>query len=214
MHKRTLAAVAACSIVFGLAGCAGLAPPPPPPPPPPPAPPEPNLEVEFGDGHNWAAFSPLYWEIGESGVFVEVPTGFVHDKASIPPALHSLIQKEGKYTRAAVVHDYLYWSQRCTRRQADNLLMIAMKESDVGLVDRTAVYNGVRAGGGAAWSQNAAARARGELRFTTRMPKGNQTWPELRAELVNEGVKNPDVDPRDDYCEFGNSTDVPGAPGA
>ena len=41
------------------------------------------------------------------------------------------------YTRAAVIHDYLYWAQPCTREQSDNLLMIAMKESGVSWFRRT-----------------------------------------------------------------------------
>src|SRR5437868_5810710 len=101
------------------------------------APPNPSGEMEFADGQNWTITSPpLRWEIGQSGVWIIVPSGFVHDKASIPPALQSLIHKNGTYTRAAVIHDWLYWSQRCTRDEADNLLLIAMKESNVGWWDR------------------------------------------------------------------------------
>jgi len=178
------------------------------------APPNPSGEMEFADGQNWTITSPpLRWEIGESGVWVIVPSGFVHDKASIPPALQSLIHKNGTYTRAAVIHDWLYWSQRCTRDQADNLLVIAMKESNVGWWDRRAVYRGVRVGGASAWNKNAQSRARGELRFNGGMlPEGNMTWPQLRAALVAQGRKDPPIDPRSDYCRFGDSQDVPGPP--
>jgi hypothetical protein len=44
------------------------------------------------------------------------------------------LSPNGKYSKAAIVHDYLYWTQGCTREQADNLLDIAMKESNVSFV--------------------------------------------------------------------------------
>jgi hypothetical protein len=175
------------------------------------APPNPAGEKEFADGQNWAITDPpLRWEIGQSGVWIIVPSGFVHDKASIPPALQSLIHKNGTYTRAAVIHDWLYWSQRCTRDQADNLLVIAMKESNVGRWDRRAVYQGVRFGGQGAWNKNAQGRARGELRFNGGiLPEGNMTWPQMRAKLVALGRKDPPIEARSDYCRFGDSQVVP-----
>lgn len=62
---------------------------------------------------------------------ITVPSGFVPDGASIPRILHIAIPTTGWYGRAAIIHDYLYWSQLCTREQADNLMLIAMKESTV-----------------------------------------------------------------------------------
>lgn len=180
----------------------------PPVPPPPPAPMDPPGEKEFADGAAWLITDPLHWEIGSSGVSIVVPTGFVHDKASIPQALWTILPKNGRYTRAAVVHDYLYWTQQCTREQADNLLMIAMKESDVGWLTRRAVYRGVRVGGGAAWQNNRTERLRGEPRFSLHAyPQGNMDWPELRARLGR--FSDPPIDPRKDYCVYGNSQDVP-----
>ena len=179
------------------------------------APPNASGEMEFADGANWVITDPpLTWEIGQSGVWIIVPSGFVHDKASIPARLQSLIQKNGRYTRAAVIHDWLYWSQRCTREQADNLFVIAMKESDVGWWDRMWIYRGVRTGGGQAWDNNAASRSRGEPRFNGPiLPRGNKTWPQVRAELMASNARDPSIDPRNDYCRFGDSQEVPGPSG-
>ena len=106
------------------------------------APPGTALEREFADGDAWTIEAPMEWRIGETDTVLVVPQGFVHDKASVPRALWSFFPKSGPYTRAAVIHDYLYWAQPCTREQSDNLLMIAMKESGVSWFRRTSVYRG------------------------------------------------------------------------
>ena len=175
------------------------------------APPGTALEREFADGGAWTVESPLEWRIGETRSVVVVPQGFVHDKASVPRALWSFFPKSGPYTRAAVIHDWLYWAQPCTRAQADNLLMIAMQESGVSWWRRQLVYRGVRTGGDGAWRQNAADRARGLPRFNPYggVP-GNVTWPQLRDRLQREGRHDPPLPAQADICRYGNSRDVPG----
>ena len=173
-------------------------------------PPEPASEREFADGNAWTLTEPMTWEIGSSGVLITVPENFVHDKASIPRALWSFLPKNGQYTRAAVIHDYLYWSQRCTREQADNLLVIAMKESDVGWWTRRTVFSGVRVGGESAWDANRADRMNRLPRFNPRRGSyGNMTWPQLRQALVAEGYRDPPLDEASGYCAFGDSQAVP-----
>ncbi|MCI4568455.1 DUF1353 domain-containing protein [Lysobacter sp. CFH 32150] len=172
--------------------------------------PEPASEREFADGNAWTLTEPMTWSIGSSGVLITVPENFVHDKASIPRALWSFLPKNGQYTRAAVIHDYLYWTQRCTREQADNLLVIAMKESDVGWFTRRAVFRGVRLGGESAWNANRTDRMNGLPRFNPRRGGyGNMTWPQLRQDLVIRGHRDPPMDAVSDYCAFGDSQEVP-----
>lgn len=174
-------------------------------------PPGSALEREFADGAAWTVESPLAWRIGQTQAEVVVPQGFVHDKASVPRALWSFFPKSGPYTRAAVIHDWLYWAQPCTRAQADNLLMIAMKESGVSWLRRQIVYRGVRAGGDAAWRQNAADRARGLPRFNPYggVP-GNITWPQLRERLQREGRRDPPLPGDAGFCRYGDGQAVPG----
>src|SRR3954467_11062877 len=52
---------------------------------------------------------------------------------------------------AAVVHDYLYWTQGCTRAQADRILLLAMEDNGVSAATRQIIYRGVRAGGDTPW---------------------------------------------------------------
>jgi hypothetical protein len=103
--------------------------------------------------------------------------------------------------------------QGCTREQADNLLMIAMKESNVDAVTRFAVFEAVRGFGDGAWRKNAEERTQGFVRVLpdTSMTFGpNVTWAEFRKTLADNGVSEPAFPPQTDYCRFGDSTEVPG----
>ena len=51
-------------------------------------------------------------------------------------------------TVPAVVHDYLYWQQTCTRDQSDQILLLGMIENKVPAAQRTAIYLAVRAARG------------------------------------------------------------------
>jgi hypothetical protein len=79
------------------------------------APPSPTVRA-FGDNKFWVTVEPMDYVIGSTNDRISVPKGFVTDFASIPQGLWSLgLSPHGQYSRAAVIHDYLYWSQGCTR---------------------------------------------------------------------------------------------------
>lgn len=166
--------------------------------------------LDFPDGQAWTIAGGFAWSVGSTGAVVFVPQGFVHDRTSVPPALWSL----ASHTNAAVIHDYLYWAQPCSRLQSDNLLMIAMKQSDVPWLKRQLVYRAVRVQGGPVWRRNADERAIGMPRIN---PYGhvpdNLTWPQLRARMFHEGIRDVSHAASDSYCRFGDSQHVPGARG-
>src|ERR1700728_5433719 len=86
----------------------------------------------FADNQDWMLIDDIIYQVGNSSIKIIVPKGFVTDFASIPQALWSFgLSPNGLYSKAAIIHDYLYWTQLCTRLQSDNILMIAMKESQV-----------------------------------------------------------------------------------
>jgi hypothetical protein len=148
----------------------------------------------FVDGAHWIVRQPMTYRIGNSQDTVTVPIGFVTDFASIPPALQSIIRQNGLYLLPAVVHDYLYWTQSCTRAQADQIFLIAMTENAVGAVHRTALYQAVNVAGGFAWDDNARERAAGLPRI---LPPDRQQitaatlWPSYRQDLAAAGVVDP-----------------------
>jgi len=57
----------------------------------------------------WEIQETFVYYIGslDSDSFIEVPAGFQTDFATIPKAFWSIFPPTGKYTKAAVVHDYL-----------------------------------------------------------------------------------------------------------
>jgi hypothetical protein len=167
---------------------------------------------EFADGMHQVLAAPMTYEVGASGLSIVVPAGFVHDNASVPSPLWSFLPPHGRYGKAAIVHDYLYWAQSCTRRQADNLLMLAMKESGVPRVRRAAVYRGVRVGGGSAYRANRRARDAGGIRVIPaeyRELPATATWAEYEATLRAAGVSDPEFPVQPGYCRLGDSVDVP-----
>ncbi|MCK9363811.1 MAG: DUF1353 domain-containing protein, partial [Syntrophales bacterium] len=104
------------------------------------APPSPGVRAD-GANKFWITIEDMTYVIGNTNERIVVPKGFVTDFASIPEKLWSWgLSPHGRYSRAAIVHDYLYWSQGCARAQADRLLVIAMKESIVDDFDESVIY--------------------------------------------------------------------------
>ena len=172
--------------------------------------------VGIGDDRTWVAQEPMEYVIGSTSTKIIVPAGFVTDLASIPkwfwgPPL--FLTPAGQYSRASIIHDYLYWTQKCTREQADRLLVIAMKESSVKKFDENTIYDGVQDFGGSAWKSNAADRQRGLPRILPkeyrRPADPNMTWPTYSAQLMAAGVKSLEAVDDGSYCHYGDSTTVP-----
>lgn len=152
----------------------------------------------FADGRTWIVKQPMIYRIGVSKDSIIIPSGFVTDMASIPPVLQSIIQQNGPYLLPAVVHDYLYWQQACTRSESDRIFLLAMIEHDVREAHRTAIYNAVRAAGQFAWAGNARERGQHLLRIipSTRLNIPARTyWPQYRAQLAQEGIVDPATAP-------------------
>jgi hypothetical protein len=158
----------------------------------------------FGDGQSSVLMADLKYEIGTTNFTIVVPAGFVTDFASTPRAIWAVLPPFGTYQLAAVVHDFLYWDQGCTREQADALLRVAMEESKVGPAKRDVIWEAVRKFGGTAWADNARAKAAGQPRI---IPKEDLnipplvTWPDYRAQLIAKGVRpQPTPTSPPDYC--------------
>jgi hypothetical protein len=164
----------------------------------------------FVDGNNWIVRQPLVYRIGISNDSITVPVGFVTDLASIPQVLQSIIRQNGLYLLPAVVHDYLYWKQTCTREQSDQILLFGMIENNVSDIHRIAIYQAVRAAGSFAWEANARERTAGLIRIlpADRMKIGATTlWPEYQLQLSKQGVASgPDSVIAAGFCARGDMT--------
>jgi hypothetical protein len=106
---------------------------------------------------------------------VTVPTGFVTDFASIPRVFWSILRPDGEYAYAAVVHDYLYWTQTRAREEADDILKMAMEDFEVGTAKIKTIYGAVHLAGKTAWNGNAKKKAQGERRILKLLPQDPRT---------------------------------------
>ncbi|MFO1369079.1 MAG: DUF1353 domain-containing protein [Marinagarivorans sp.] len=128
---------------------------------------------------------PFTWtpnkDNGPSYSAVTVPEGFITDLASIPRALFSVLRPDGEYAQAAIVHDYLYWTQRTTREYADDVFRIAMRDLEVSPPQITFIIEAVKEFGDGAWKQNQKLKEKGERRFLKEKPtKAVTRWKEWK----------------------------------
>lgn len=114
---------------------------------------------------------------------VEVPTGFVTDLASIPPIFYTELRPDGEYAYAAIIHDYLYWSQTRPREEADEIFKMVMVDYKIKQGVINTIYQAVRLLGADAWKANAQLKAQGEKRILKKYPPtGNITWAEWKRQ--------------------------------
>jgi len=102
-------------------------------------------EVDRGDGSRWRLVEPLTYQ-GRDEPFV-VPAGFETDFASVPRAFTWLIPRYGRYTKAAILHDFL--SQQAAAGKfawvdADGIFRRTMRELGVPILRRWLMWAAVR----------------------------------------------------------------------
>lgn len=134
--------------------------------------------------------APIFWRPneGQGGDFqaVEVPVGFVTDLASIPRIFWSELRPDGDYAHAAVIHDYLYWTQTLPRDRADEIFRFEMQDLRVQNRTIAAIYRAVRVFGGSAWDNNARLKVNGEKRVL-------KTFPDDPSVLWEDWKRRPEV---------------------
>ncbi|RUM58267.1 MAG: hypothetical protein DSY59_04290 [Persephonella sp.] len=79
--------------------------------------------------------------------------GFRTDFASIPRILYPLIKDRDKFNKAAVVHDWLYYSQQFDRKTSDRIFLEAMEVVGISLWKRYLFYLVVRIFGWIRWKR-------------------------------------------------------------
>ena len=90
--------------------------------------------------------------IGSGKLEIKIPAGYETDFASTPWFLQWFIPSAGRYSRAAIVHDWFYSNpHNCTRFFADCLFREIMCHLEVPMWKRVLMYYGVRFGGAFLW---------------------------------------------------------------
>lgn len=166
----------------------------------------------FADSRHFVIEREVVYRIAGSDRTITVPAGFVTDFASTPRALWSFgLAPHGQYSRAALLHDYLYWSQSCTQAQSDKLFLQVMKQSGVSPANQMTIYRGVRLAGDRGWHRNAAARAAGFVRVIPedrRKIPVTATWAVYRQHLRDTGVRPPPGQQAAPYCALAEDVGV------
>ena len=108
----------------------------------------PDLLVRSSGDHRWKLLAPVVYEGRDQAI--TVPVGFETDFASVPQAVQWLIPVSGRYTRAAIVHDWLckegLRSNLMSSHDVDGVFRRIMRESGVPLVRWWLMWTGVRWG--------------------------------------------------------------------
>jgi hypothetical protein len=180
MMNRLISAVVVCSVVVGASTLSGQA-----------IFKTPVVASPFADGAYWYLREPLVW-LAYDGRTITVPAGFVTDFASIPRPIWTVLPKWEKYGPAAVVHDYLYWSQDVPRAQADRYFREAMADSHVRSLKRRAIYGAVRLFGTLSWRANQRDKLAMHPRIMERFDwpsSPSETWRERRREIESDREK-------------------------
>jgi hypothetical protein len=85
---------------------------------------------------------------------IELEAGFECDSYSSPRTFFGSWIVRGIDRRPAFLHDKLYASGICTRKEADLALLEAMESVGISWWRRKAIYRGVRLGGGLFWEHD------------------------------------------------------------
>ena len=109
----------------------------------------------------------------------------------------------GPHTVAAILHDYLYWDQRCGRDKADRLFRLAMDE--YGFSGAAVAELAVQWGGSTSWQQNREERKQGYMKIlkpaqVAEIPL-NARWSNYRQYLFDQGHREQTPSGIPAYCE-------------
>ena len=85
-----------------------------------------------------------YYITDEQAEKITVPKGFVTDFASVPRIFWNIIPPIGRYTKACIIHDYMYDNAIKTKKEADLIFYQAMQVLGVPKWKRLIMYWAVR----------------------------------------------------------------------
>lgn len=101
--------------------------------------------LEMLGHYEWRVHEPFaFYLSNDNSDVIEVPAGFVTDLATIPRIFWSLMPPDGKYAKAAIIHDYLYDNALRTKKEADLIFLDGMTVLGVARWKRTIMYYAVR----------------------------------------------------------------------
>ena len=128
-----------------------------------------NTKELIKSGHSFNAWGASLRQINERDFIVteeidfetdrfslSVPKHFITDLGSTPWYITPLFPRYGKYTKSAIIHDWLYSTQYTTRKEADWIFIEAMRafRPPPSYATRCVFYSAVRTGGWNYWRKH------------------------------------------------------------
>ncbi|EGW3281002.1 DUF1353 domain-containing protein [Salmonella enterica] len=93
----------------------------------------------------WRVHEPFEFYLSDDNSdVISVPSGFVTDLATVPRIFWMLLPPDGKYAKAAIIHDYMYDNALRTKKEADKIFLDGMTVLGVLKWKRTVMYWAVR----------------------------------------------------------------------
>lgn len=101
--------------------------------------------LEMLGHYNWRVHEPFAFYLSDDNSdVISVPAGFITDLATIPRIFWTLLPPDGKYAKAAIIHNYLYDNALRTKKEADLIFLDGMTVLGVPKWKRTIMYYAVR----------------------------------------------------------------------
>ncbi|EDR0944677.1 DUF1353 domain-containing protein [Salmonella enterica subsp. arizonae] len=101
--------------------------------------------LEMLGHYNWRVYEPFAFYLSDdNNDVIEVPAGFVTDLATVPRVFWTLLPPDGKYAKAAIIHDYMYDNALRTKKEADKIFLDGMTVLGVPKWKRMIMYYAVR----------------------------------------------------------------------
>ena len=112
-------------------------------------------KVQQVNEKEWELLEELEYHVGNenSTDIIKVPKGFITDFASVPRFLWWLFPPTGKYSPAAVIHDYIYTYMVYSRAKCDDIFDEAMKVMGVNWLTRKTMYRSVQIFGASSYGK-------------------------------------------------------------
>lgn len=112
-----------------------------------------KLEVAPIGKNKWELLKGFEYHVGYLGSDerIIVPAGFITDFASVPKLFWPIIDPIGKHGKAAVIHDYCYYTACYQRIRSDQIFLEGMEVLNVEEWKRQAMFHAVVCFGWWAW---------------------------------------------------------------
>lgn len=104
----------------------------------------------------WKVYKPFEYHVGNilGEEVIKVPVGFVTNFASVPRIFWSLISPvDFDNAKPAVIHDFLYYTQKTNRKYADSIFLEALGVMKSPAYRKYLMYYSVRLFGWIRWNK-------------------------------------------------------------